>query len=137
MAKQTIDAIAAAGGTEQGFYIDANQNVDQAFLDALNAIRGAKLACEYQIPPPPMGESLDFNKVNVLHTPEGANMPDVVFYVGSADQCDPVTGGWYYDADPNMGGTPTKIIMCPATCEVFGLGGKIDIQLGCETVIPG
>lgn len=136
-AQATIDAIAKAGGTDSGFYIDAMQNVDQAFLDALNAIRGAKLACEYQIPPPPPGESLDLNKVNVLHTPEGANKPNVIFYVGSADMCDPVTGGWYYDADPNMGGTPTKIIMCPATCDLFGSGGKIDIQLGCETVIPG
>lgn len=137
MAKATIDAIAAAGGTESGFYIDAMQNVDQAFLDALNAIRGAKLACEYQIPPPPPGEMLDFAKVNVLHTPEGQDQADTIFYVGSADQCDPVTGGWYYDADPMMGGTPTKIIMCPATCDVFGLGGKIDLQLGCATVIPG
>lgn len=136
-AKATIDAIAAAGGTDQGFYIDANQNVDQAFLDALNAIRGAKLACEYQIPPPPMGESLDFDKVNVLYKPEGQNQSEPIFYVGSADNCDPVTGGWYYDVDPMMGGTPTKIIVCPETCAAFGLGGQVDIQLGCETVIPG
>lgn len=136
-AKATIDAIAKAGGTDTGFYIDAMQAVDQAFLDALNAIRGAKLACEYQLPPPPMGETLDFNKVNVLHTPEGANNPDVVLYVGSVDKCDPVTGGWYYDLDPAMGLEPTKILMCPATCDVFGLGGTVDIQLGCETVIPG
>jgi hypothetical protein len=137
VAQATIDAIAEAGGTEVGFYIDAMQNVDQAFLDALNAIRGAKLACEYQLPPAPMGETLDFNKVNVLHTPEGEDKPAVVLYVQSVDKCDPVTGGWYYDIDPMGGGTPTKIIMCPQTCEAFGLGGQVEVQLGCETVIPG
>ena len=137
MAQATIDAIAKAGGTGTGFYIDAQQYVDQAFLDALNAIRGAKLACEYQLPPPPMGESLDFNKVNVLHTPDGQAEPNVVLYVGSADKCDPVTGGWYYDIDPQMGGTPTKILMCPETCATLGLGGQVEIQLGCETIIPG
>lgn len=136
-AKATINAIAAAGGTDTAFYIDANQAVDQAFLDALNAIRGAKLACEYQLPPPPMGENLDFQKVNVLHTPDGADKPGVVLYVGSVDKCDPALGGWYYDVDPQMGGTPTKILMCPKTCDTFGLGGTVDIQLGCETIIPG
>ncbi len=136
-AQATIDAIAAAGGTDKGFYIDAQQAVDQAFLDALNAIRGAKLACEYQLPPAPMGENLDFDKVNVLHTPEGRVDPEVVLYVGSVDKCDPVTGGWYYDIDPQMGGAPTKILMCPQTCEAFGLGGQVEIQLGCETIVPG
>ncbi len=135
-AKATIDAIAKAGGTDKGFYIDAQQNVDQAFLDALNAIRGSKLACEYQIPPPPMGEDLDFGKVNVVHTPEG--MPaETIPYVGSVDKCDPMNGGWYYDQDPLMGGTPTKIIVCPATCASFGVGGTVELQLGCKTVIPG
>lgn len=135
-AKATIDAIAKAGGTDKGFYIDAQQNVDQAFLDALNAIRGAKLACEYQIPPPPMGEDFDYGKVNVVHTPDGMQ-PETIPYVGSVDQCDPVKGGWYYDQDPLMGGTPTKIIVCPATCTSFGSGGSVELQLGCKTVIPG
>lgn len=135
-AKATIDAIAKAGGTDQGFYIDAMQNVDQAFLDALNAIRGAKLACEYQIPPPPMGEDLDFGKVNVVHKPDG-QMAEIIPYVGSVDKCDPIAGGWYYDQDPMMGGTPTKIIVCPQTCADFGLGGTVELQLGCKTVIPG
>lgn len=136
-AKATIDAIAVAGGTDAGFYVDAQQDVGQAFIDALNAIRGAKLACEYQIPEPPPNEMLDYQKVNVLHTPDGADMPVPVPYVGSADLCDPMTGGWYYDVDPLMGGTPTKIIICPATCDSFGLGGVVDLQLGCETVVPG
>jgi len=131
-AKATVDQIAAAGGTTSAFYVDANQNVNQAFLDALNAIRGTKLACEYQIPAAPPGETLDYGQVNVKHTPAGSTTPETIYYVASAAACDPVTGGWYYDVDPSMS-APTKIIVCPETCGSFGLGGQVDVQLGCKT----
>lgn len=135
-AQQNLDAIAMAGGTTSAFLIDANQNVTQAFIDALNAIRGTKLDCEYLVPAPPPGEKLDYNKVNVEHTAPGAAMPETIFYVTDASGCDPVTGGWYYDADPAKGGTPTKIQMCPATCDSFSAkGGQVDIRLGCQTEI--
>jgi hypothetical protein len=135
-AQQNLDAIAAAGGTQSAFFIDANQNVTQAFIDALNAIRGTKLKCEYLIPAPPPGETLDYGKVNVEHTPPGAASPTTIFYIADPAACDPMTGGWYYDADPAKGGTPTTIIMCPETCDAFSAaGGKVDIRLGCETEI--
>lgn len=135
-AKQNLDAIAAAGGTTSAFLIDSNQNVTQAFIDALNAIRGTKLACEYLIPAPPPGEKLDYSKVNVEHTAPGAAMPETIYYVADLASCDAMTGGWYYDADPAKGGAPTKIEMCPATCDKLGmLGGQVDIRLGCQTEI--
>ncbi len=134
-AQADLDQIAASGGTGQAYFIDVNGNVGQAFLDALHAIQGTSLACEYQIPAPPPGETLDYNQVNVEHTPPGAMAPETVFYVGDAANCDPTTGGWYYDVDPAQGGTPTTILMCPATCDAFGQGGQVDIRLGCATVI--
>lgn len=133
MAKTNLDMLAAAGGTNQAFIIDTNQNVEQAFLQALNAIRGQKLACEYLIPTPPAGETLDYGKVNVEHTPVGSSTPNTIYYVGSVDKCDAVTGGWYYDVDPATGGTPTKIEICPVTCTNFD-AGQINIALGCATV---
>jgi hypothetical protein len=135
-AQQNLDAIASAGGTQSAFFIDASQNVTQAFIDALNAIRGTKLECEYLVPAAPPGETLDYGKVNVEHTPPGANMAETIFYVVDAAACDPVKGGWYYDTDPMKGGKPTTIIMCPATCDSFGMfGGQVDIRLGCKTEI--
>lgn len=135
-AKMNLDAIASAGGTMSAFFIDANQNVTQAFIDAMNAIRGTKLACEYLIPDPPPGEKLDYSKVNVEYTAPNSNMPETIYYVADAASCDPMTGGWYYDADPAKGGTPTKIVMCKETCDSFGaLGGQVDIKLGCQTEI--
>ena len=135
-AKANLDEIAAAGGTGQAFFIDAQGDVQQAFVDALNAIRGTSLACEYQIPPPPRGEKLDYGHVNVEHVPPGSSTPETVLYVGSAAGCDPVKGGWYYDEDPDAGGSPTKIEMCPATCDAFVTGGSVGINVGCETRVP-
>jgi hypothetical protein len=134
-AKANLDAIASAGGTTSAFIVDPNANVEQAFLDALNKIRGQKIACEFQIPDPPMGQTLDYMKVNVQYTAPGAPMAKTIFYVGSAAKCDPMTGGWYYDIDPTKG-TPTKIIMCQQTCDSFGGTGQVDIQLGCATEEP-
>jgi hypothetical protein len=135
-AKTNLDQLAQAGGTNQSFLVDVTQNVEQAFLAALNAIRGQKLACEYLLPPAPPGETLDYGKVNVRHTPTGSMTSSTIYYVQTLDKCDAATGGWYYDQDPSAGLTPTKIIMCPATCTVFGTGGQVDIGLGCTTEIP-
>jgi hypothetical protein len=137
VAQMNLDAIASAGGTGTAFFITGNQDVTAAFLDALHAIQGQTLACEYQIPAPPDGSDLDYGQVNVEYTPSGASMPETIFYVASEAACDPDIGGWYYDVDPAGGQTPTTILMCPATCaKLEGEGGKIDIKFGCQTVIP-
>jgi hypothetical protein len=136
-AKDNLDQIASAGGSNAAFIVDTSQNVEAQFLAALNAIRGTKLACEYAVPPAGDAGMLDFDKVNVEYTAPGASMPTTIGYVGKDANCDPTMGGWYYDVDPAMGGTPTKIIMCPATCATFSAtnGGQIDIRVGCKTVI--
>ncbi len=126
----------ATSGQGQAFIINSsNQNVEMQFVQAMNQIRAAKLACEYAVPPPPDGGTQDYGKVNVEYTPPGQSMAETIGYVGSMANCDPMTGGWYYDHDPAMGGTPTKIIMCPATCNDFMNGGKVDIRVGCKTKI--
>ena len=136
-AQSNLDQIAAAGGTTKAFIIDTSQNVQQQFLAALNAIRGTKLACEYAVPKPGDAGALDYGKVNGEYTAPGASAPTTIAYVGNQASCDPSGGGWYYDADPAMGGSPTKLIMCPGTCSTFGSinGGQIDIRVGCKTVI--
>lgn len=129
----TMDQIAAAGGTNSAFIVDPNSNVTQAFVDALNAIRGNALACEYFVPLPEPPDTIDYGKVNVEHTPPMAASPNTIPYVGNEASCDPVDGGWYYDVDPAMG-EPTKILVCPATCTLLQDGGELDIRVGCETV---
>jgi hypothetical protein len=125
-----LNQIAAAGGTQAAFLVDAGPNVTVDFIAALNEIREVALGCEYQIPEPGAGQ-LDFDRVNVQYTPpSGAAV--VVHQVPNAAACDPVKGGWYYD-DPQA---PTRIVVCGTSCDGFNVvqGGQVDILLGCETI---
>ena len=60
-----------------------------------------------------------------------------LFYVRTPDQCTKADFGWYYDVDPKAG-TPTKIVVCPRTCDTLqaSRGASIEIKLGCATVAP-
>ncbi|MBK8258762.1 MAG: VWA domain-containing protein [Polyangiaceae bacterium] len=108
------------------------QDFGPVFQDmATGIVQAAQLSCEYDIPPPPEGETLDPALVNVNYTPAGqAKKP--IFYVNSPADCGNL-GGWYYD-NP---GAPTKIIMCPGTCDILKADtmGKIEVLFGCETEI--
>ena len=127
--------IADSGGTSKAFIVDTTQDVTMQFLTALDTIRGAHLACEFQIPQPKAGQTLDYSQVNVQLTSAGKT--DVVYYVANVGACDATNGGWYYDVDPKAG-TPTKIIACPTSCTAFqaAMGtSSVGIALGCTTVV--
>jgi hypothetical protein len=126
-----LNAIAAKGGTTQAYLADGS-SVAQKMLDVLNDIR-ANGACKFQIPQPKTG-TLDYNKVNITYTPLGETTPVEVLYKESEANCDPVKGGWYYDVNPNDG-TPTKILLCPATCSEVKLSDGLTVLLGCKTKI--
>jgi len=105
---------------------------------ATKIIQGSEpLACQWQIPEPPMGETLDPDYVNVEFLDQGVGVPETIYHVDSAADCDPLLGGWYYD-DNN---TPKNIILCPLSCNKVSAapeGSKINLLFGCETeVIPG
>ena len=126
-----LNQIAAAGGTNQAYIVDAGPNATQQFIDAMNRIRGLALACEFLIPKPTSGQ-LDYSKVNVQFTPPTGGPAQFLQQVPNAAACDPVAGGWYYD-NPSA---PTRIYACPASCDGFNVqvGGKVDILLGCKTI---
>jgi hypothetical protein len=131
---QIMKNFATAGGTGAPFIINnGTANLGQSFLTALNQIRAMALPCEFTIPPPAKGD-IDFRRVNVRYM--GPSGPTDLLYVGSADKCDPVQGGWYYDVPPTSG-TPTRVRVCDATCGRFKseLGGKVELRFGCETRI--
>jgi hypothetical protein len=137
-AQQNLDAIAAGGTTNKAFVINTSQDVTTAFLDALNSIRTTALTCEYAVPKPDAGE-LDYFAVNVRFT-QGNGQVVTIPYAGQSDggavtaaSCTD-KGGWYYDVDPS-GGTPTKIEMCPTSCNRLkgDNKGQVNILLGCKT----
>lgn len=135
MAQANLDRIAVAGGTERAYVIDTGGNVQQGFLDALNQIRAARLDCEYLIPQPPSGKTLNLNEVNFQFT--DSSMVSTSYFYVAPDGCTGAPNEWHYDVAPDAMPGPTKIVACPATCEALKAttGGSIQIQLGCTTVV--
>jgi hypothetical protein len=127
-----LNAVAQAGGTGQAFNIDTTQNVSQAFLQALNQIRGSALGCQYQIPMPSSGSNADPSKINVQYTPGNGGSPEIIPQVPNMGACPASGDAWYYD-NPQA---PTQILFCPAFCNKVSAdtNGKIEILLGCKTV---
>ena len=52
-----LNQIADAGGTTDAFLVDAEENVEQAFTEALNDIRREALTCNFDIPEPDRGSN--------------------------------------------------------------------------------
>lgn len=112
----------------------------QAVFDQLaeQIIEGSEpIPCQWQIPEPPMGETLDPDYVNVEFLDVDAGVPETIYHVDDAAACDPVIGGWYYDDNA----APKNVILCPVSCdEVSGAadGSQVNLLFGCATQdIPG
>ena len=131
-ATANLNGIAVAGGTTQAFIVDTNPMANAQFLAALNAIQGTALACNYIIPPPPMGQTPDFTALNVQYTPGGGGAPVLLPNVPDAASCPANSDAWYYDNPAN----PTQIILCGHSCGTVqaDTNGSIHIVLGCKTV---
>ena len=135
--KPDLDRVAKAGGSDQAFIVDATTGDTAAqFLDALNRIRGAAvLTCQYVLPSTTVdGRQIDPHKVNVTFKPTGGTERGLLF-APDVGTCDGTNGGWYYD-DAN---SPTKILLCPATCNAVKADptAAIGVLLGCQTQVIG
>jgi hypothetical protein len=126
-----LDQVAAAGGTSSAFDVSSGTT---AFVAALDEIRQQALSCEYILPvPDPSEGTLDFDSVGVDYTPGINENPESIPKVASQGDCGEISGGWYYD-DP---ADPTRIILCPASCDLVQSGtdnAKVEVILGC--IIP-
>ena len=123
-----LNQIASAGGTKSAFVVSVgNPTQTQADLTkAIDSIRLSALSCDYGIPAPPHGQTLDPNKVNVQYTPNGgAPTP-----LQHNQDCTGGTG-WRYDDAQN----PKRILVCDGTCsDIKTKSGKVDVVFGCATV---
>jgi hypothetical protein len=102
-----------------------------ALSAGLADIAGQIGMCEYAVPPPPAGETIDPLLVNVLLT--GADGTQATIPQDAEGKC---LSGWQYDNNDN----PTKITLCGSDCERVksDQGAKIDVIFGCvrETNVP-
>jgi hypothetical protein len=119
---------AHTGGVEGNLCL---QQFNPFFVEIGNAVvQETPIACEFDIPEPPQGETLDPNRVNVVWVP-GSGTPEDILNVGDEAGCG--ISGWYYDDPQN----PTRIILCPGTCAAVRADpdGEINIEFGCETQV--
>ncbi|HPB97610.1 MAG TPA: hypothetical protein PKW66_16950, partial [Polyangiaceae bacterium] len=109
-------------------------NLDGTTLPPGMRIGVHSAGANFPIPEPESGQTLDFDRVNVYYTPLASSEKVPVKYVNDAASCDPKEGGWYYD-DPSKT-NPTKILLCPATCEGVKLSEEgVEVLLGCKTIL--
>jgi hypothetical protein len=107
------------------------QQFDPVFDElAMNVVTNAEVACDWAIPPPPPGKSLDKEKINVKFTQTDGTVVDLG-RIPPGEACDG-REGWHYDDEA----APTTVISCPASCDRFRSGGgKVDVLFGCKTVV--
>ena len=89
-------------------------------------IDSAPLPCDYPIPAPPMGMTLQKDKVNVGYTPFGG-MQDFFPNVKDDGACADAKA-WHFASDAS------KVVLCPAACDAVAHGGKLDVAFGCKTI---
>ena len=123
-----LDLIATAGGTTT---YDISQDINQ-FSAAMAEIRTAVLGCEFGLPPPPAGRELVPDLVNFTYTAGGTDMPVTLPRADDLADCGDMPG-WYYDSNI----TPTKILVCPASCVTVqnDTEAEIAVAFGCSSVL--
>jgi hypothetical protein len=92
---------------------------------AEGVISGAKVSCEFAVPDPPPGKTIDLKTVQVRWTHGGSMALTTFDQVADLASCAP--GKFYIE-----GGKTIKL--CPETCDAVQMDddAKIDVVFGCE-----
>ncbi len=88
-------------------------------------LESAPLPCDFEIPEPPAGQSLDENAVQVMFEPVGKAKTEFPKATDSAQCGDKL--GWFYNND--------RVEFCPSACDLVKTGGSVAIGFGCEPTI--
>jgi hypothetical protein len=126
--KTNLDTLAAAGGTSSSYILtDTNTaTTNTELIAALASIRGKTASCDFALPAPPTGQTLNIDAVNVQYTPT-SGAPETLTYNKDCTGGD----GWHYDD----ASAPTQIDLCANTCNTVKTQatGKVSIAFGCAT----
>lgn len=122
-----MDEIAGAGRTNEGIFIRSSGSAEQELLNALNAIRGQTMSCDFELPTARAGVgTIDVDKVNITLQAQEAQTP--LYRVESETACSAAGAAWYYD-NPSA---PRRIHLCPSACETAsGQGRSLELEVGC------
>jgi hypothetical protein len=132
-------AQAAAIGRVYQQLVDATGGIagelcDQRFAPVFDALAhavvdAAGLACVWDIPAPPAGQSFDRARVNVQYSTQSTAARPLL-QVPNASACAD-RSAWYYDDSR----APRQILVCPATCAELqrAVDASFEVAFGCET----
>jgi hypothetical protein len=114
-----LSAAARVGGTATAGCSDSgpkychfdltNEQIDfgNALVNSLETIIAGIISCDYAVPPPPNGETIDTNLVNLIYR-DGTGAFNLVL-PSKSDACEI---GWHFTDESR-----TKIHVCPQTCK--------------------
>lgn len=112
------------------FPICQNASFDVVFKKiAEGVVAGAQVKCDFPVPPPPMGQSIDLNSVVVRYTPNGVGAPIDFAQVKTAADC--VPNAFYIE-------NGTMIKLCADSCAVVQADAtaKLDVLFLCSGMGP-
>lgn len=120
-----VDAIAAAGGTDEAYLVGTSV-AETALLEALLAIQGEVLSCIYDFPE---GAELDPDRIRVEVERDGELV--LLERVDGDLGCLGNDLAWFLSDDGR------RITLCDATCDAVRdtLQAQIDIEIGCVCVV--
>jgi len=120
-------AIASSGGTSPAAMVVPGPGAASEVQSALEAV--FRNTCAYHLPP--FDDPSDVYAVNMV-VQEPGQEENLIYTVGSSDDCDMADGmGWYYD-DP---ASPTRIEFCPIACDLAQQPTfEVTIIVGCPTM---
>jgi len=115
-AQANLDVIAQAGAGQNAYIIETGNNQTTAdFVAALNEIRENAKSCEFELVE---GEDpIDYSTVWVRILDRGNEV--WVKRVDGPSACDSVSDGFYYDGPFTGGNKPSRLILCPETCQLI------------------
>ncbi len=124
----SLNAIAAAGGTGRAFLVDTGGDVTMQLAAALHTIKSRALTCDYTIPMSSSGP-INPSQVNVIAHVGDTGAPTLIGQVMNKAGCDASGGGWYYND------TQTIITLCTTTCNPLLITPNSGLQviIGCAT----
>jgi hypothetical protein len=107
----------------------------QDFAPVFNAIAKklvdvVQLACEWDVPAAPAGETFERMKTNVQINVDGKT--EMLLKAQTVDSCG-MRDGWHYDDES----APKRVVACPTTCQRLQAAesAAVDVLFGCATQV--
>ena len=107
------------------FDMTTGENFAEELRDALVAIVGQVVSCDYSLPAPPGGQTLDLSAINMILRP--TNSAPLLIGRSSDPECEQ---GWYLDL------ASESVRLCSATCEAIqsDAGASAELLFGCDSI---